>query len=768
MKLQKQTLWVIGGSMFLFLILLTTFIRPMLLADALAMDEESMLRDMDRISNAIRLEQELLTSLNQDWAQWDEMYDFVLGENPDFTAANIDENTFMNNRIWRMMAINSDGEVLLDRSYGLKKEAELLTEQFYSLTPSLNNYLIGMNDSFFIVSVQRVLPTSGVGRSAGKLIIARDISSNYVKRLGYDLSLELDAAIINGSIEQNRVIRTVSEDRLEGQMAVRGSERNVNMLLTIDKPRSYYLSKRDVITKFVMSLVVLMTVIAIVLFIMLDRLMISRVTSLSKQLNQIRSKRDISARVQWKNHNGDEIHALGKSINGMLDSAEQSHREISDMAQHDQLTGMLNRYGIIDEFQRLKDSDDTTIAFLFFDLDGFKRINDSLGHKMGDALLKKVADRLSHFKSSESEVIARMGGDEFLMLMQTSDPDYLEERANEMIRVLKQNYILNDIKTFVTSSVGVANYPEDGTTFDEVLQAADIAMYEAKRKGKNQLVHYHDLAGDLDYKNILMLENDLKFALKNNELYLDYQPVYTGSKNRMIGVEALIRWDHPVKGRIPPNIFIPIAENGSFISDIGEWVLEQSIEQTVKWHKSGHKHIGVAVNVSKMQMKNKERFLRKLDDLLEKYQFSPEQLQIEITESDILFFDGEIVEFAAELRKKNVRVALDDFGVGTSTLFNLRNMPVNVVKIDRSFIKHVPAEEFDSKLLKGLYQVLEGIGMHIITEGVETAEQAAFIRSNSSSDIQGFYFGRPMKPEQIALLLEQEATWRQAASDYRG
>ncbi|MFB1082767.1 EAL domain-containing protein [Jeotgalibacillus sp. JSM ZJ347] len=766
MKLQKQTFIVIAGSMFLFLLLLTTFIRPMLLSDALSMDEESMVRDLDRVHNTIQMEKELLTRLNQDWAQWDDMYEFATGEQSGFIASNIDENTFMNNRIWRMMIVSDEDDILLDRSYGLREEAALLTEQLYQLTPSLNNYFIGANDSFFTVSVQRILPTSGIGPDAGKVILARNISENYIKRLGYDLSLDMTASVSTGEIpSRSRSIRSVSEQRMEGQMVFRSSNGDSYLTLTVDKPRSYYLTKRDVITNFVGYLLALLSIIAIVLYIMLNRIMISRVTGLSRQLNQIRQSKDFTSRVEWQLHNNDEIHNLGHSINGVLASAEYAHEEMAQMATRDQLTGLLNRYGVIEAFQALTEQTEVNIAFMFFDLDGFKRINDSLGHKMGDMLLRKVADRLSEFVDHDKEIIARMGGDEFLMLLYNHDEEQLKQRAEYMVGKLKQTYELNDMKTFITSSVGIANYSADGQTFDEVLQAADIAMYEAKRKGKNQIVYYHSLAEDLEYKNTLMLENDLKFALKNGELYLDYQPVYTASKDRMIGVEALIRWDHPIKGRIPPNVFIPIAENGSFISDIGEWVLEESIRQAVAWRENGLGQIGVAVNVSKMQMRNKNRFLEKLDALLEQYQFPPEQLQIEITESDIFFFDGEIIEFAKELRNKHVRVALDDFGVGTSTLFNLKNMPVNVVKIDRSFVQHVPSEEFDTKLLKGLYQLLDGIGMHVITEGVETAEQAEFIRKNSSSNIQGFYFSKPLKPEQVALLLAQEAAYSQVAAD---
>jgi len=298
-----------------------------------------------------------------------------------------------------------------------------------------------------------------------------------------------------------------------------------------------------------------------------------------------------------------------------------------------------------------------------------------------------------------------------------------------------------------------------------VLQHADIAMYEAKRKGKNQFVFYGDLEGDIEYKNILNLENDLKYALKQGELYLDYQPVYSPDGLQLIGVEGLLRWNHPTKGLIPPNIFIPIAEYGNFICDIGEWVLEQSIKQVVQWREAGLGSIGVAINVSKQQMKQKDRFIWKMDRWLKEYDLSPSELQIEITESDIFYFDNEVREFAHELIKRGVRVALDDFGVGTSTLFNLKQLPVNVVKIDRSFVRNVPDEPFDSQLLTGIYQVLDDLGFEVITEGVETEEQAQFIRANSHSKMQGYYYSRPIKPSQVELLLQQQITFLETASD---
>ncbi|WP_166805857.1 EAL domain-containing protein [Jeotgalibacillus sp. R-1-5s-1] len=768
MKLQQQTLWVIGGSMFVFLLLLTTIIRPMLLEDALSMDEAALDRDLDRIERAIVNEGNELNRLANDWAQWDDTYHYVNGRYVDFIDSNINEETFDNNHFWRMVIMNNDQDVMLDRSYGYRSEKTFLTEEIFELEPSRTPYMIPGENTFFYVAVKEIYPNNRGSEPGGTLFIFRSLDADHISFIGRELSMALSSSIRKGPFPaQSRTTRVVSEDLLQGVLYIESADRESQLAITVDKTRNYYLSKRDVISKFVIYLIILLSFIALVLYMIFDRLLVSRISAISTQLNRIEETKDFESRVSWKIHNGDEIHRLGTSINGMLSSADQSQREVVSMAQHDQLTGLLNRYGVYEEFKRISSVPDSRAAFIFFDLDGFKRINDSLGHKAGDLLLKKVSKRLKEFVLNEKEIIARMGGDEFLMLAPCADVEALMTRMNEMLRHLKQNYSLGDIQTFITTSVGVALYPQDGETFDEVLQSADIAMYEAKRKGKNQFVFYHALESDLDYRNILTLENDLKFALKNNELYLDYQPVYTGNRNRMTGVEALIRWNHPEKGLISPSVFIPIAENGSFISDIGEWVMEEALRQHVKWREMGLGEIGVAINVSKMQMKNKNRFLDKLDHLLMEYKVEPSILQVEITESDIFFFDGEVIEFAATLKKKGVRVALDDFGVGTSTLFNLKKLPVDIVKIDRSFVQNVPNVHFDTKLLSGIYQVLEDLGFHVITEGVETREQVAYILTNSTSDIQGYYFSRPVKPEYISLLLEQEITVREAATDQR-
>jgi len=732
------------------------------------MDEVSVGRDLDRVESYLNMEKDTLNRLNTDWAHWDDTFQYIAGMNAGYVQSNLTESTFINNELNRMVFLDSDNQIVMDRDYESRVESIVNEEDIFELVENEEAYLIWTTPVFSIVSVRDILPSDGGGESNGKLLMFREINEAMISQVGKELATEVsfdnrEASLLSGT----RQFTLLDDQLIKGYSFINDDLNNQKLALAVERPRDFYIQEKTVISRLFYLLMGSLVLITVVLSMIFNRLIVSRVAMISKQLKEIQESKDVSSRVTWTIHNNDEIHALGSSVNEMLAAIEDSQHEMVNMAYYDQLTGLLNRYGIYEAFNRVVSIKDREIAFLFFDLDGFKRVNDSLGHQTGDDLLQRVTSRMKKFILSEDELLGRMGGDEFIMLLPFSNQKELRQRIHEILVSLKKDYSLQSVKTFMTTSVGVSVYPADGSSFDEVLQHADITMYEAKRKGKNQFVFYSDLEGDIEYKNILNLENDLKYALKKEELYLDYQPVYSPDGLQMIGVEGLLRWNHPTKGLIPPNVFIPIAEYGNFICDMGEWVLEQSIKQVVQWREEGLGSISIAINVSKQQMKQKDRFIRKMDEWLKEYHLAPSDLQIEITESDIFYYDKEIRDFAHELIERGVRVALDDFGVGTSTLFNLKQLPVNVVKIDRSFVRNVPDEPFDSQLLSGIYRVLDDLGFEVITEGVETEEQAQFVRANSHSKLQGYYYSRPIKPSQVGILLQEQIAFLEAASDGR-
>jgi len=287
-----------------------------------------------------------------------------------------------------------------------------------------------------------------------------------------------------------------------------------------------------------------------------------------------------------------------------------------------------------------------------------------------------------------------------------------------------------------------------------LLQYADVAMYAAKKNGKNNYVFYEDITDKHLYKYLLNLKNDLVDAVENNEFFLEYQPIMDNKGERIQAVEALIRWNHPKEGLIAPLRFIPLAEETGMMKDIGDWVIRNAVKDIQKWNEENGQALSLAINVSKAQLRFKGELIELIDDVLEENDFPAHQLQIEITESDTVAEHEEIVAFINELKLRNIQVALDDFGVGTSSLYHLLELDVDIVKIDRSFLRQVPASEKDTALLKGIYSTLYDLNIQLVTEGIETEEQRDFVSAKNGSYLQGFYFSKPVLLKELKKMQE--------------
>lgn len=370
----------------------------------------------------------------------------------------------------------------------------------------------------------------------------------------------------------------------------------------------------------------------------------------------------------------------------MLSSLEDKHNEVMKLAYYDQDTMLPNRFWVFTEFDHSISHYQEKMAVLYLDLDGFKRVNDSLGHKIGDALIIQLCERLSPLIDRENGILARFESDEFLILQRYKGKEHLIQSIQYVMEEINREYDLFSNKTTITASFGVSIYPEDGKTLEQLLQNADIAMYEAKRKGKNQYQFYQDLTKASTYRHFLELENDLKFALKNQQFELYYQMIVNGRDEKIVGAEALLRWNHPTKGMIPPDQFIPIAEETGLMSAIGFWVLEEAVRELEHWHAKGHQDLTMAINLSKSQMRD-HSYIEKLDCILRDSAIPASSLHIEITESDVHFYSEGMMKFTRELKKRNVKIALDDFGVGTSSLQYLKDLPLDILKLIKTLFE---------------------------------------------------------------------------------
>lgn len=445
-----------------------------------------------------------------------------------------------------------------------------------------------------------------------------------------------------------------------------------------------------------------------------------------------------------------------------MEKARQLERYL---AYHDGLTHLPNRQLFYDRLEQAAvhaKRSDTLVGVLFLDLDDFKRMNETHGHSTGDALLQAVAERL---KSGlrESDTIARIGGDEFTVLLSniTKVEDAVKV-AQKLIEEFTEPFRIGDKKFFVTVSVGISFYPFDGTETETLIKMADIAMYRVKGQGKNNYQLY-DLSMDAKAFEHIALENSLRRAIERDELVIYYQPQASLSNGEITGLEALIRWEHPEFGLVLPSKFIPIAEDSGLIVPLGEWVIREACRQNKAWQDAGLQPVPVAVNLSARQFFEK-RLPETISEALSETGLSAKYLTLEITESSTMHDVDYTTATLNRLKEMGIKIAMDDFGTGYSSLSYLKRFPLDMLKIDRTFVKGIPNDREDAVIISAIVALAHNLELMVIAEGVETEDQLMFLRSLKCDEMQGFYLGRPVPAKEVIKFLEK----RKGIADYLG
>lgn len=446
---------------------------------------------------------------------------------------------------------------------------------------------------------------------------------------------------------------------------------------------------------------------------------------------------------------------------------KEDERTIFTMAYYDALTGLPNRRMLLDRMDHAivnAGRTGTFAAILFMDLDRFKFVNDTLGHEAGDELLKEVSERLKKCVRAADTVsrpfsddgeqfafentVARLGGDEFIVLL----PDIPKDEtvvnvANRILSCFDTSFSIKNNDIFVTISIGISMFPADGENVEELLKKADMAMYWAKDEGRNNFKLFNS-ALDSKRKDWLSLEYKLHKALENNEFVLYYQPQINIATGNITCLESLIRWQDPETELIPPGRFIPIAEETGFIIPITAWVLKTACAQASAWRLKGFENVRVAVNISMRQFKDKD-FVAKLTAVLKETGLSPECLEIELTESIVMTDPEHTFKILQDLKEIGVRLSIDDFGTGFSSLSYLKSMPIDVIKIDQSFIRGIPLEADDVAIITAIIRMAHSLGCEVVAEGVETAEQFELLKKLECDNSQGYLFMKPSKAKEV-------------------
>lgn len=767
------------------------------------LEDKYIIENVERTKKEIFKEIEVLDTIVMDWAVWDNSYQFMIDKNPEYIKANLSEDTLNNLKINIMLFIDNKGNLVHGEGYDLQKKESVPIDE--ALLKYIKDHSLLQNNDvkyrksgivtlngkdLILLSICPILTSAGEGPINGYIVLGANFTEKKIADIGEELSSEIKLTFLKDfeydrkffDLKDDKIqIDAVSDQKIIGRAFLDDIDGKHLLLLSIEKNRDINNIGEAGIKATLWLLLGLFFLFAIIITVILDRGILLRFQELSNDIRKIGEGKDLSVRLKRQNID-DELTDVSNEINGMLGVLERSQlflsksesalkkaieklqdevlehqktqEQIKYIAYHDTLTGLPNR-NLLNELLvhsiTLAERNNKCMAVLFLDIDGFKMINDSKGHGMGDQILQEVAERLLK-TLRKSDVIARHGGDEFIVIIEELDNcSGVELIANKIINCFQEPFHLENQDYFLTTSVGVAVYPADGQTPDMLIKNADIAMYKAKENGKNQYLFCTPVMKDVA-NEMMELSTNLYRAIEKNELELYYQPQLSCHNNQIMGVEALIRWRHPVMGLISPAKFIPIAEKTGLILPIGEWVLRTACQQNKKWQEQGLPKIRMGVNLSLRQFHNND-LLNLVESVLKETKLAPQYLELEITETIAMKEKSYIINTLNAFRQIGVSIAIDDFGTEYSSLSYLKHLPVDRLKVAMQFIRGIGIDHKDEALAKGIIVLAKSIGMNVIAEGVETKEQLEFLKNHNCDEIQGYYFFKPLAEAEMTKLL---------------
>jgi len=533
--------------------------------------------------------------------------------------------------------------------------------------------------------------------------------------------------------------------------------------IIIEKPMDKYL--KDMQLSYIRNflLILLLIILTSIIAIVVARSVSSPVKKLVEVTSYLPKKLYTQQQLEWPDSNISEMNSLVNNfkimatvIRNILEKINKTNEMFEYIAKHDPLTGLPNKLlykELIDNALSMATYDDRKIAVIYIDVDRFKRVNDTFGHDKGDQLLVSVSKCLESCVK-ESCTLFRIGGDEFVLLMpRIENIEEVTRQVNDIIHISQQPYAIDDFEFPITISIGIALYPNDGQDADTLFKNADIAMYRAKESGRNCYKFYSSLADGLAF-NKLKLESCLNKALDNDEFVLKYQPKVDIMSRKVTGAEALIRWNSPEHGVVPPSEFIPLAEETGLIQPIGEWAFQKVCTDIRTWESRGLRPVCISVNFSSVQVQ-KRNFIKHIERIIHDTGVDPSWLEFEVTESTIMQDVDYAVEIIEKIKAMGIKVSLDDFGTGFSSLNYLKSFNIDTLKIDSSFVRDVNTCHQDAAIVRTIINLAKNLKLNVVAEGVETKGQVEFLKAEGCNEIQGYYFYKPLDASEFEELLEK-------------
>lgn len=815
MKLRNKILVVISLAWVTFLGLTYLGSKYFLLKSFLTLEQDRADADLSRIDQALDQINHSLYTFTSDWAHWNDLYEYLKGNNPQFVPNNLNMSAFVNSNINLMTFWNNDNKVVVGSSINTD------TQKIIAYYPGLQKYIFNGSTVFDRKDVNKdltgyILTKEGIMMIAacaitdgdklqpplGTAIFGRNLSAQMMEKIiettKTDTSLLLPDTIqkdpyLQGLFDQalhnknGHYSIATSQDALTGYTIIKDIFAKPIGMFRMITPRAIYLTGTKAINYYLTSFVVLGVLFSLLMLWLLRVLIIKRLERLDHEVAYISDKQAIKKRVDASGN--DELTSVSTEINHMLDIIQASqeqleqrveerteelqktnvklHGEITErkavekelnihkehllrLAHYDNLTSLPNRVffnEILNKSIGHSSRKNKELAILFIDLDRFKNINDALGHTFGDLVLKEMSARFSSILLP-GDTLARLGGDEFIMLLNNVEStDYISSIAEKVLLAAKTPVKIEGHEFFISASVGISVFPGDGLSMEHLQKNADMAMYKSKHSGGGAYNYY---SSDMDTaaNEHIKMEAAMRRAIQNNEFVLYFQPQLSLVDGKVEHLEALIRWEDPEQGLISPGSFIPLAEETGLIMPIGEWALHEACRINKKWQDEGYDPVTIAVNISPKQFHHQD-VAQIVKDALSTHNLDPKYLEVEITETAVMENVDDAIAKLTLIRDMGVHISVDDFGTGYTSINYLRQYPISVLKIDQTFIKGLPNNANDAAITSAVIALGHNLGLKIVAEGVETAEQLQYLAEHNCDLIQGYYFSRPLPEAKI-------------------
>ena len=783
----------------------------LIMRDHKTLEKNSITHSVQQVLNQLEGNAENLSSFLGDWSSWDDTYDYVTGSYEEYIDDNLMDGTFVTLGLGLILIRNDADEIVYAKQYELDLEREIsvsdgIYHRFGPASPdmihgSAESVLSGIaliDDVPMLFASRPILGSNDEGPPAGAMVMGIPITKSYINDLGDRLQLDMKLVTDQSSwpeslntTELGIAVIPIDRELISGYGLVSDVNSSPGFVIRVSADREIMNSGIDTIFRFVASITVIILALGAAIFLFLERAVLSRITQLDRSLGRITEKRDLSGRVI--DRGTDELATLGTTINTMLATLEHSQNELkatqneledrvdrrtaelrasntaleaeihereiaeeklSRLIRIDRLTGVASRTLFEEELGRAVQFSDRSgrfVAILFLDLDRFKNINDTLGHDRGDELLKSLAVRLQSCIRAV-DTLGRWGGDEFsIILTELKKEQDAAIVADKVVNTIKKPFTIDGSNYYVGASVGISVAPNDGKNVGSLLKKADTAMYLAKSQGGSTYRYY---AKEMDIAATERLDSErlIRRGLDQNEFLVYYQPQIDIQAGKITGVEALVRWEKPDEGIITPDRFARIAEETGLIVPISERVLETSCNQVKSWMEMGLNPITLSVNVAAQHI-SKNNFPEVIGSVMSLNGLDPASVQIEITEDYFSDFEGGTDRGLDRLKSMGLKIAIDDFGKGFSSLSYLKNLPLDTLKIDRSFLRGVPGDLGNSGIIEAILTIGTNLKLSVVAEGVEYDNQVSFLRSSGCTQHQGFFYSPPVCAEEMTKLL---------------